>query len=182
MRARGGKQIGLQLDGAHLLIESACQMTSPRRSPTERSAARLGAVQALYQMDIASTDVGEVLAQFSSRVTGKNFDNGETGGADFNHLRHVVEGAVREQALLDPALDKVLDKDWPLHRLDATVRAILRAATFELYFMDKVPARVAIKEYVQVADAFFDGGDEPRFINGALNTLARTRRPDEFDA
>jgi transcription antitermination protein NusB len=156
-------------------------MTTPRRSPTERSAARLGAVQALYQMDIAATDVGEVLAQFSSRVGGGNFDNGETGGADFGHLRSVVEGTVREQALLDPSIDKVLEQDWPLHRLDATVRAILRAGVFELYFMDNVPARVAIKEYVQVADAFFDGGDEPRFINGVLNTLARARRPEEFD-
>jgi transcription antitermination protein NusB len=157
-------------------------MTSPRRTPTERSAARLGAVQALYQMDIAGTDVGEVLAQFSSRVAGENFDNGETGGADFNHLRKVVEGSVREQALLDPSLDKILDRDWPLHRLDATVRAILRAAAFEIYFADQVPARVAIKEYVQVADAFFDGGDEPRFVNGVLNTLARARRPEEFEA
>jgi transcription antitermination protein NusB len=155
-------------------------MTTPRRPPTARSAARLGAVQALYQMDIASTDVGETLAQFSTRVVGDNFENGETGQADFKHLRDVVEGAVREQNLLDPTVDKALDKEWPLHRLDATVRAILRAATFELYFMDKVPAKVAISEYVDVADAFFDGGDEPRFINGVLNTVARARRPQEF--
>ncbi len=157
-------------------------MTTPRRSPTERSAARLGAVQALYQMDIAGTDVAEVLAQFSSRVGGGNFDNGETGGADFNHLRTVVEGVVREQAMLDPAIENALDKEWPLHRLDATVRAIVRAGTFELYFLDKVPSRVALKEYVNVADAFFDGGDELQFINGVLNTLARARRPEEFDA
>ena len=137
-------------------------------------------MQALYQMDLAATDVGEVLAQFSARATGDNFENGECGEADFKHLREVVEGAVREQALLDPSVDKVLDKDWPLHRLDATVRAILRAAAFELFFMDKVPARVAISEYVAVADAFFEGGEEPRFINGVLNTLARQRRPEEF--
>lgn len=155
-------------------------MTTPRRPPTARSAARLGAVQALYQMDIASTDVGETLAQFSTRVAGDNFENGETGQADFKFLRNIVEGTVREQGLLDPSVDKALDKEWPLHRLDATVRAILRAATFELFFMDKVPARVAISEYVDVADAFFDGGDEPRFINGVLNTIARSRRPEEF--
>ncbi|MFT3671832.1 transcription antitermination factor NusB [Aestuariivirga sp.] len=155
-------------------------MTTPRRPPVARSAARLGAVQALYQMDIAATDVGETLAQFSSRAQGDNFDNGDCGEADYRHLREVVEGVVREQALLDPALDAVLDKDWPLHRLDATVRAILRAAAFELFFMDKVPARVALSEYVDVTDAFFDGGDEPRFVNGVLNTLARNRRPAEF--
>jgi N utilization substance protein B len=157
-------------------------MTTPRRPPTARSAARLGAVQALYQMDIASSDVGETLAQFSARAQGDNFDNGDCGEADYKHLRDVVEGSVREQALLDPNLDKILDKDWPLHRLDATVRAILRAGAFELFFMDKVPARVAISEYVDVADAFFDGGDEPRFVNGVLNGLARARRPEEFTA
>jgi N utilization substance protein B len=161
-------------------------MTTTRQSPfarsAARSAARLGAVQALYQMDLAATDVGDVLAQFSSRVAGHNFDNGDCGEADFKHLRSVVEGAVREQALLDPILDKILDKDWPLHRLDATVRAILRAGAYELAFMEKVPARVAISEYVDVADAFFDGGDEPRFINGVLNALARQRRPEEFSA
>lgn len=155
-------------------------MTSPRKSPTARSAARLGAVQAMYQLDIGGADLGETLAQFSSRVTGDNFDNGETGQADFKHLREVVEGAVREQTLLDPAIDKVLDKDWPLHRLDATVRAIIRCAAFELFFKDNVPAKVAINEYVNVATAFFEDGDEPRFVNGALNTMARQRRPEEF--
>lgn len=157
-------------------------MSTPRQPPFARSAARLGAVQALYQMDLAATDVGEVLAQFSSRAAGDNFDNGDCGEADFRHLREVVEGAVREQALLDPALDKILDKDWPLHRLDSTVRAILRAGAYELAFMEKVPARVAISEYVDVADAFFEGGDEPRFVNGVLNTLARQSRPEEFGA
>jgi N utilization substance protein B len=157
-------------------------MTTPRQPSFARSAARLGAVQALYQMDLAATDVVDVLAQFSSRVAGNNFENGECGEADFKHLRSVVEGAVREQALLDPTLDKILYKDWPLHRLDSTVRAILRAGAYELAFMEKVPARVAISEYVDVADAFFDGGDEPRFINGVLNALARQRRPEEFPA
>ena len=152
------------------------------RERRARTVARLAAVQALYQMDIAATDVGETLAQFSSRAAGENFDNGDCGEADYGHLRAVVEGAVREQALLDPSLDAILDKDWPLHRLDATVRAILRASAFEIFFMEKVPARVAISEYVGVADAFFDGGDEPRFINGVLNTLARNRRPEEFAA
>jgi N utilization substance protein B len=157
-------------------------MTTPRRPPTARSAARLGAVQALYQMDIAATDVGETLAQFSARAQGDNFENGDCGEADYKHLREVVEGVVREQAVLDPAVDAILDKEWPLHRLDVTVRAILRAAAYELNFMDKVPARVALKEYLNVTDAFFDGGDEPRFVNGVLNTMARQKRPAEFVA
>jgi transcription antitermination protein NusB len=155
-------------------------MTTPRRSPIARSAARLGAVQALYQMDVGGIDLGETLAQFSSRAQGQNFDNGDCGEADFKHLRQVVEGVVAEQTLLDPQTDKMLMGEWPLHRLDATVRAILRAGVFELWFLEKVPARVAISEYVDVAAAFFPEGEEPAFVNGVLNKMARDRRPDEF--
>jgi N utilization substance protein B len=157
-------------------------MTGRRRQkPPERAAARLGAVQALYQMDIAGTDVGETLAQFATRAAGDDFDNGECGEADYRHLKDVVDGVVCEQNAIDPVVDRILDKAWPLHRLDATVRAIIRAAAFELMFMEKVPARVAISEYVDVASAFFDG-EEPRFINGVLDRIARHCRPLEFAA
>ena len=154
-----------------------------KRSPrlVERSAARLGAVQALYQMDLSGSDVGETLAQFSARASGDDFEAGQCGEADYKHLKEVVDGVVREQKAIDPVVDGILDKGWPLHRLDATVRAILRAAAYELMFMDKVPARVAISEYVDVADAFF-GAEEPRFVNGVLDRLARMKRPDEFKA
>ena len=138
-------------------------------------------MQALYQMDLAGTDVGETLAQFSSRAMGEDFEGGQCGEADYRHLKQVVDGVVREQKVIDPAVDQILDKAWPLHRLDSTVRAILRAAAYELMFMDNVPARVAISEYVDVADAFFDR-DEPRFVNGVLDRLARQRRPTEFAA
>ena len=157
-------------------------MTGKRRAkPIERAAARLGAVQALYQMDLAGTDVGETLAQFSSRAAGDDFDAGQCGAADFKHLREVVDGVVREQAAIDPAVAKLLDKGWPLHRLDSTVRAILRAGAYELLFMDRVPARVAISEYVDVASAFFER-EEQNFINGVLDRLARQRRAHEFPA
>ena len=157
-------------------------MSEKRRGkPVERAAARLGAVQALYQMDIAGSDVGETLAQFSARASGDDFDSGQCGEADYKHLREVVDGVVREQKAIDPVIDQMLDKAWPLHRLDSTVRAILRAGAYELMFMERVPARVAISEYVDVADAFF-GAEEPRFVNGVLDKLARLRRPDEFKA
>ena len=152
-----------------------------RPRPIARAAARLGAVQALYQMDIGGSDVGETLAQFSSRAAGDNFDDGQCGEADYKHLREVVDGTVREQLTIDPIVDRILDKTWPLHRLDSTVRAILRAAAFELMFMDRVPARVAISEYVDVASAFF-GQEESNFVNGVLDRLARQRRPGEFAA
>ena len=157
-------------------------MTGKRRpKPVERAAARLGAVQALYQMDLAGTDVGVTLAQFSSRAMGEDFEAGQCGEADYKFLKEVVDGAVREQKTIDPAVDAILDKGWPLHRLDATVRAILRAGAYELMFMEKVPARVAISQYVDVAGAFFEA-EEPKFINGVLDRLARQRRPDEFAA
>ena len=150
-----------------------------RPKPIERAAARLGAVQALYQMDIAGSDVGETLAQFSARAAGDDFEGGQCGEADYKFLKEIVDGTVREQAAIDPELDRILDKTWPIHRLDATVRAILRAGAYELMFMDRVPARVAISQYVDVASAFFDS-EEPKFINGVLDRLARERRQGEF--
>jgi transcription antitermination protein NusB len=155
-------------------------LSTPRRKPpVARSAARLGAVQALYQMDLAGTDVSEVLAQFSSRTAGDAFDEGQCGPADFSFLKEVVDGVVREQRTIDPALNRLLDTGWPLERLDATLRAILRAAAYEVMFMENVPARVAITEYLDVAHAFFDE-QEPKLLNGVLNTLARQRRSEEF--
>jgi len=155
---------------------------SDNKYPRERrSAARLGAVQALYQMDLSGSDVGETLAQFSARAVGENFEDGQCGEADYRHLKEVVDGVVREQKAIDPVVDQILDKGWPLHRLDSTVRAILRAGAYELMFMERVPARVAISEYVDVADAFF-GTEEPRFVNGVLDRLARQKRPQEFAA
>ena len=156
-------------------------MTTPRKLPIAKSAARLGAVQALYQMDLSASDVGETLAQFSSRVTGEDFDAGECGEADYKHLREVVEGTVREQALIDVAVDKQLDKDWPIHRINAILRAVLRAGAFEIMFKENVPAKVAINEYVNVASAFFDK-EEPALANAVLNALARAKRPQAFQA
>jgi N utilization substance protein B len=152
----------------------------PRRSPpVARSAARLGAVQALYQMDLAGTDVGEVLAQFSARASGWAFEDGECGEADFKLLREIVDGVVREQTAIDPALNAALDPSWPLTRIDSTLRAILRAAAYEIMFMPNIPARVSITEYLDVAHAFFSG-EEPSLVNGVLNKLAREKREGEF--
>ena len=152
-----------------------------RLPPAARSAARLGAVQALYQMDIAGTDVGEVLAQFSTRASGDDFEDGQCGEADYKFLKEIVDGVVREQRVIDPAVNNALAKDWPLPKLDSTVRAILRAGCYELMFMDRVPARVALNEYVELAHAFFDG-EEAGFINGVLNQVARAHRSAEFGA
>jgi transcription antitermination protein NusB len=156
-------------------------MSKPRRRPppAARAAARLGAVQALFQMDLAGTDVGEVLAQFSARAAGEDFEDGQCGEADYGFLKEIVTGAVAEQRRIDVAINAALDQSWPIVRLDATLRAILRAAAYEIMVMPHVPARAAISEYVEVAHAFF-GGEEPKFVNGVLDKLARRERPGEF--
>jgi N utilization substance protein B len=145
-----------------------------------RSSARLGAVQALYQMDIAGTDFSEVLAQFGAGRMGEIFENGECGEADFAFLKDIVEGVVREQQEVDRTLEGHLAAGWTLGRLDSTLRAVLRAGAYELMFRADVPARVTITEYVDVAHAFFED-EEPRVVNGVLDALAHAHRASEFD-
>ena len=152
-----------------------------KRSDREvsRSSARLGAVQALYQMDIAGTDFSEVLAQFGAARLGETFEDGECGEADFAFLKDIVEGVVREQHGIDRAIEDHLAAAWTLARLDSTLRAVLRAGAYELMFRSDVPARVSITEYVDVAHAFFEA-EEPRVVNGVLDALAHAHRPAEF--
>jgi N utilization substance protein B len=124
-------------------------------------------------MELADIGVEEVLAQVSQRSTGENFDCGECGTADLEFLRAVVEGVVREQQTIDPQIAEHLAAGWSLTRLDAILRAILRAGAYELMFREDVPAKVVISEYLNVAHAFF-GRDEPAFVNGVLDKLAKS--------
>ncbi|MGF7160027.1 N utilization substance protein B [Rhodoligotrophos appendicifer] len=144
-----------------------------------RTAARLGAVQALYQMDVAHSELADVLAEFGSTRLGEDFEGGQCGEADFPFLRDLVTGVLREQLTIDPMINAVLAEGWALNRLDATLRAILRAAAYELTSRRDVPVRVVINEYVQVTHAFF-GTDEPRLVNGVLDRLGRSAREKEF--
>lgn len=145
--------------------------TKPPRAMI-RSAARLGAVQALYQMDIAHTDLSDVLTQFESIRLGEAADDSDNVDADFELLSALVTGVVAEQREIDPLISAHLATGWKLHRLDATLRAILRAGAYELKQRHDVPAKVAISEYIDVAKAFFDG-EEPKVVNGVLDNLAR---------
>jgi len=144
-----------------------------------RTAARLGAVQALYQMDVVQAPVSDVLAEFGSWRLGEDFEDGQCGPADFPFLKDIVTGVLREQLSIDPLVNDALAEGWSLNRLDSILRAVLRAGTFELAFRPDVPFKVIINEYVQVTSAFFSD-DEHRFINGALDRLARTIRPSDF--
>jgi len=110
-----------------------------------RSAARLAAVQALYQMDLGGATLPEVLAEFASYRLGKEVDGEQYRDADAAFFRDLVTGVVRDQRELDPAIHAVLVADWPLPRIDITLRAILRSGAYELKCRPDVPARVVIR-------------------------------------
>jgi N utilization substance protein B len=149
------------------------------RPANQRGAARLAAVQALYQMELGGTTLPEVIAEFEAYRLGKEVDGDQYRNADSAFFRDIVAGVVREQMRLDPAIDAALAAGWPLARIDATLRAILRAGAFELSARRDVPSRVVISEYVDVAKAFFED-DGPRVVNGVLDALTRSLRPGEL--
>lgn len=152
--------------------------TAPRPA-NQRGAARLAAVQALYQMDVGGATLPEVLAEFEVHRLGKELDGEQYRDADAAFFRELVSGVVERQRKLDPAIDESLQSDWTLPRIDTTLRAILRSGAFELAERRDVPAKVVISEYVDVAKAFFEG-DAPAMVNGVLDALARKLRPAEF--
>jgi N utilization substance protein B len=149
------------------------------RKANKRGAARLAAVQALYQMDLAGTGVNEILAEFESHWLGGDVEGDQYRPAEAAFFRDIVGGVVREQTRLDPQIDAALTRGWPLKRVEAVLRAVLRAGAYELAHRRDVPARVVMSEYVDVASAFVDK-DETGMINAVLDQLARELRADEF--
>lgn len=144
-----------------------------------RSAARVGAVQALYQMDLAQTDVDDVIREFLATRVGRKAEDAVLADADTAFFRDLLKGVVRRQREIDPIIDQQLAQGWRLTRIDSILRAVLRAGVFELLDRADVPVKVVINEYIRVANAFFSD-DEPRVVNGVLDKLARRLRPDEF--
>jgi N utilization substance protein B len=145
----------------------------------KRSAARLAAVQALYQMDVAGSGVADVLAEFESHWIGQEVEGVEYKPAEADFFRDIVGGVVREQRDLDPQVDRALSEGWPLKRVDAILRAILRAGAYELSRRLDIPPRVTITEYVDVAHAFLER-DEAGMVNAVLDRLARAIRGAEL--
>lgn len=145
------------------------------RTANKRGAARLAAVQALYQMDVAGTGIVEVIAEYENFRLGKEVDGAQYVEADPQWFRAIVSGVVAKQTTLDPMIRNALTDDWPLSRLDATLRAILRAGTWELSDRKDVPVPVIVSEYVDVAKAFYTE-DEPKLVNAVLDRLARQLR------
>jgi len=145
----------------------------------KRGAARLAAVQALYQMDLSDARVSDVVAEYEYLRLGQEVEGDLYLEADVSWFRGVVAGVVKEQVTLDPLIHDTLPEDWPLSRIDTLLRSIMRCGVFELSTRKDVPSRVVISEYLDVAKAFFDE-DEPKLVNGVLDRLARDLRPEEF--
>jgi transcription antitermination protein NusB len=149
----------------------------PVKPANQRGAARLAAVQALYQMDIGGSGVLEVVAEYEAHRLGQEVDGDTYLKADASWFRSIVSGVVRDQRLLDPMIGAALQDDWALSRVDSTVRAILRAGTFELKERRDVPVAVIVTEYVEIAKAFFED-EEPKLVNAVLDRIAKQLRPD----
>jgi transcription antitermination protein NusB len=155
-----------------------------------RSRSRMAAVQALYQMDLAGTDLNDVIEDFTHlrfaalppQIAGGPVDvdaNDALVGADPQFFAELLRGVVRRQREIDPLVDSQMAVGWRLARVDSILRATLRAGTFELMERADVPGRVIINEYIDVAKAYFDE-DEPKVVNGILDRLARRLRAEEF--
>jgi len=141
-----------------------------------RSSARLAAVQALYQMELTGMDAETVASEFMEHRFGETVA-GEAPDAEF--FGAIVRGVPHHQVEIDRSIARCLSADWKLQRIDSILRAILRAAAFELIARKDVPAKAVIDEYVDIAHAFFSS-DEPSFINAALDKLAHRKRAPEF--
>jgi N utilization substance protein B len=148
--------------------------------PAERSAARLAAVQALYQMDLSGKNVVDALAEFEAFWIGREVEGIEFKPSDIEFFRNVISGVVQNQRAIDVKIDHALSEGWPLRRVEAVLRAILRAGAYELMFRKDVPARVVITEYVDVTHGFY-GEDEPGLVNAVLDTVTRDVRPGELE-
>ena len=144
-----------------------------------RSAARLAAAQALYQMEVADKGLADILAEFEAHWIGQEVEGDQYNPAEVAFFRDIVSGVVRDQAKLDPIIDDALSKGWPLKRIDAILRAVLRAGAYELEHRKDVPGRVVVSEYVDVAHAFVET-EETGMVNAVLDQIARQFRGDEF--
>ena len=144
-----------------------------------RSAARLYAVQALFQMEAAGQTVDKVRREFEDHRLGATIDDSELAEGDLRLFRKLLEDAVNWQAKIDQMTDRALVAKWPIARIDPTLRALFRAAGAELT-EGKAPPKVVITEFVDIAKAFFPEGREPKFVNAVLDHMAREAKPEAF--
>lgn len=144
-----------------------------------KSAARLYAVQALFQMEASDQTVNDVSTQFIEHRFGAKLEEGQMAQGNVSHFKNLLFNAVTDQAKIDQLTDRVLAKNWPIDRIDPTIRAIFRAAGAELFLL-RTPPKVVISEFVDVTKAFFPNGQESKFVNAVLDHMAREITPHAF--
>ena len=150
-------------------------------SREHRAASRLAATQALYQMEVAAKGVNEILAEFETYWIGREIEGEQYKPAEIEFFRDILNGVLKDQTAIDQLINATLSDGWPLARVEAVMRAVLRAATYELRKRKDIPAKVVITEYVDVAAAFL-GREETGMINAVLDKIARELRdPVEFE-
>ena len=154
-------------------------MSDQPKVPSRRQAARLAAVQALYQWQEGEAEPAAIIDQFLNVRTGEVGEAGMRRDADKPLFRDVVEGTASHKDELEKTVTAALADDWTWARIDRLVRAILLAGTYELVHRRDVPPKVAINEYVEIAHAFYDQG-EPTFVNSVLDRVARQERAAEL--
>ena len=160
-------------------------MTDQPRKPSQaekrqmRSAARLYAVQALFQMEASGQAIDRVAREFETHRFGAVYEEDEMAEGDPALFRAILEEAVNLQGRIDQMTDRALVAKWPIDRIDPVLRALFRAAGAELVLPD-TPPKVVITEYVDVARAFFPEGKEPKFVNAVLDHMAREAKPEAF--
>lgn len=152
---------------------------TPAEKRQMKSAARLYAVQALFQMEASGQTAQAICREFETHRFGATYDEGEFAEGNVDHFRALVENAVNWQAAIDQLTDRALVAKWPIDRIDPVLRALFRAAGAEITQMD-TPPKVAITEYVDVAKAFFPEGKEPKFVNAVLDHMAHEAKPAAF--
>ncbi len=148
------------------------RVAAPRQA---RSVARLAAVQALYQMEVSGAGSEAVVREFVEHRFDADMEGERLAPADEAYFAEIVRGAVADQASIDRAIARRLAEGWRLERIDATLRAILRAGAFELIDRREAPTEVVIDEYVEIAKSFFEG-PESGFVNAALDGIAQDER------
>jgi N utilization substance protein B len=144
-----------------------------------RTASRLYAVQALFQMEHSGQDSHVVAREFLDHRFGAIYDEGEMQEGDPDLFEKIVNDAVNHQALIDQMTDRALVAKWPIARIDPTLRSLFRAAGAELTQSD-TPPKVVIVEYVDLAAAFYPDGKESKFCNAVLDHMAREAKPEAF--
>lgn len=159
---------------------------APKIKPTgsakaRRSAARLAAVQGLYQIDLAGASSDTVIHEFARHRIGQEQDGEEFVTPDPALFADILRGVQGRLAEVDQHLGGLLDRQWSLERMELLLRAILRAGAWELLANEAVAAHIIINDYIDVAHAFF-AGREPGMVNGVLDKLARSLRTAEMAA